>query len=81
MKYTRNIGNKLKLKGFNLIGKIKTEEESYEVWENGVIEVTVEHPEMTGGEGKLIFRIDEPTDLKIGSEQDLDTLIKFTENV
>lgn len=47
MKYTKNIGNKLKLMGFSYVGNnddCKDDETlSYEVWRKGEIDVTVEH--------------------------------------
>lgn len=43
MKYTQNIGNKLKLDGYELVRK----EGDFEVWENGVTRYVIDHREKT----------------------------------
>lgn len=43
MKYTKNIGIKLKLLGFDFSYEHEDEEIKYEVWGKGSIEVTVDH--------------------------------------
>lgn len=55
MKYTKNIGNKLKILGFDFVGnndafKNDAENLSYEVWRKGNIDVTIEH-----SPGKVVY--------------------------
>lgn len=81
MKYTKNIGNKLKLIGFKLIldsNNLPPESDDdnfhYEIWGKGHIEVTVEH---SPGRVVMVDLIGYKDNLNIKSLDNLQVLDRF----